>query len=196
MSSAFLMIGVILAVMIASSAFRVPNKSARGGIILLALIVLMIGVAMSSVRYVGANSVGVVKRNALGPPMTPGMILATNDQMGPPADVLAPGWHLWYWPVLFDVDVKPLVDIPADKIGLVESRDGLPLDPGQVFAPEVTNAEFKKMVEDPKFFLTAGNGRKGPQSNVLTPGKYRLNPELFTVTMVETTEVPDRKSVV
>jgi uncharacterized membrane protein YqiK len=110
--------------------------------------------------------------------------------MGIQADVLAPGWHLWYWPVLYDVDTRPLIDIPADKIGIVESRDGLPLDPGQVFAPEVTNAEFKKMIEDPKFFLTQGNGRKGPQSNVLTPGKYRLNPELFTINMVDTTEVP------
>jgi len=190
MSSAFLMIGIILAGMIATSAFRVTNKNARGGIVLLAIVVLVAGVAMSSVRYVGASSVGVVKKNALGPSMTPGMILATNGEMGPQADVLAPGWHLWYWPVLYDVDTRPLIDIPADKIGLVESRDGLPLDPGQVFAPEVTNAEFKKMVEDPKFFLTAGNGRKGPQSNILTPGKYRLNPELFMVTMVDTTEVP------
>lgn len=190
MSSAFLLVGVILAVMIASSAFRVPNKSARGGIIFASLLVLLAGIAMSSVRYVGANSVGVVKRNALGPSMTPGMILATSGEMGPQADVLAPGWHLWYWPVIFDVDTKPLIDIPADKVGLVESRDGLPLDPGQVFAPEMTNAEFKKIIEDPKYFLTAGQGRKGPQSNVLTPGKYRLNPELFTITMVETTEVP------
>ena len=190
MSSAFLLIGIILAGMIATSAFRVPNKSARGGIIIVALLVLIAGVAMSSVRYVGSNSVGIVKKNALGPSMTPGMILATSGEMGPQADVLAPGWHLWYWPVLYDVDTRPLIDIPADKIGLVESRDGLPLDPGQVFAPEVTNAEFKKMVEDPKFFLTTGNGRKGPQSNILTPGKYRLNPELFTVTMVDTTEVP------
>ena len=190
MSSAFLLIGVILAGMIATSAFRVPNKSARGGIIFAALLVLIAGIAMSSVRYVGSNSVGVVKRNALGPSMTPGMILATNGEMGPQADVLAPGWHLWLWPVIFDVDTRPLIDIPADKIGLVESRDGLPLDPGQVFAPEMTNAEFKKMIEDPKYFLTAGQGRKGPQSNVLTPGKYRLNPELFTITMVETTEVP------
>lgn len=190
MSSAFLMIGIILAGMIIASAFRLENKSAKGGIILLGLLVLVIGFAMSSVRYVGSNSVGIVKKNALGPSMTPGMILATNGEMGPQADVLAPGWHLWYWPVIYDVDTRPLIDIPADKIGLVESRDGLPLNPGQVFAPEVTNAEFKKMIEDPKFFLTDGMGRKGPQSNVLTPGKYRLNPELFNIEMVDTTEVP------
>ena len=37
MSSGFLFIGLILAGMIAASAFRVPNKGARGGIILLVI---------------------------------------------------------------------------------------------------------------------------------------------------------------
>ncbi len=190
MSNAALLLGIIVAIMCVTSALRVPQKSARIALIALGVAALAVGIVFSSIRYVGSTQVGIVKRNALGPSMTPGMILATNGEMGPQADVLAPGWHLWYWPVIFDVETKPLIDIPADKIGLIESRDGLPLDPGQVFAPEVTNAEFKRMIEDPKFFLTAGQGRKGPQSNVLTPGKYRLNPELFTVKMVETTEVP------
>ncbi len=190
MSNAALLLGIIIAGMCVMSAFRVPQKSLRILLISLGVAVLFVATALSSIRYVGATQVGIVKKNALGPSMPPGMILATDGQTGPQADVLAPGWHLWYWPVIYDVETRPLVDIPADKVGLVESRDGLPLDPGQVFAPEVTNAEFKKMIEDPKFFLTTGKGRKGPQSNVLTPGKYRLNPELFTVTMVDTTEVP------
>ncbi len=190
MSNAALLLGIIVAVMCVMSAFRVPQKSLRILLISLGIAALFMGVALASIRYVGATQVGVVKKNAFGPSLTGGNILATAGEMGPQADVLPPGWHLWYWPVIYDVETRPLVDIPADKIGLVESRDGLPLDKGQVFAPEMTNAEFKKMIEDPKFFLTTGNGRKGPQSNVLTPGKYRLNPELFTVTMVDTTEVP------
>ncbi len=190
MSNAALLLGIIVAVMCVMSAFRVPQKSLRILLISLGIAALLVGVALSSIRYVGATQVGVVKKNAFGPSLTGGNILATAGEMGPQADVLAPGWHLWYWPLIYDVETRPLVDIPADKIGLVESRDGLPLDKGQVFAPEMTNAQFKRMIEDPTFFLTAGNGRKGPQSNVLTPGKYRLNPELFTVTMVDTTEVP------
>ncbi|MBL4699522.1 MAG: hypothetical protein JKX70_11890 [Phycisphaerales bacterium] len=190
MSNLALLIGIFGAFFCFASAFRLPQKAARIALISLGIAVLFVGITLSSIRYVGASQVGIVKRNALGPSMTPGMILATDGETGPQADVLAPGWHLWYWPVIFDVETKPLVTIPADKIGLVESLDGLPLDPGQVFAPEVTNAEFKKMVDNPKFFLTTGNGRKGSQSNVLTTGKYRLNPELFTVTMVDTTEVP------
>lgn len=190
MSTLFLLAGFLLAGMIVLSAVRIPNKSARAGLSILAGLVLIGGVALSSIRYVGATQVGIVKKNALGPALAPGQILATNGEMGIQADVLAPGWHLWYWPVLYDVDTRPLIDIPADKIGLVESRDGLPLDPGQVFAPEVEPGEFKKMIEDPKYFLTGGNGRKGPQSNVLTPGKYRLNPELFNIELVDATEVP------
>ncbi|PCI11046.1 hypothetical protein COB72_01735 [bacterium] len=190
MSNAALLLGIIVAIMCVSSAFRVPQKSARIALISLGIAVFIVGVVLSSIRYVDASQVGIVTRNALGPALAPGKILATNDEMGIQADVLAPGWHLWYWPVLFDIDTKPLISIPADKIGLVESLDGLPLDAGQVFAPEVTNAEFKRMIEDPKHFLTAGKGRKGPQSNVLTAGMYRLNPELFAVEMVDATEVP------
>tara|TARA_R110002073_G_scaffold299270_2_gene466236 strand:+ start:35844 stop:37463 length:1620 start_codon:yes stop_codon:yes gene_type:complete len=190
MSNAALFLGIIIAGMCIMSAFRVPQKSARIALISLGIAILVVGIVLSSIRYVGASEVGIVKKNAFGAKMAPGEILATNGEMGPQADVLAPGWHLWYWPVLFDIDTQPLIDIPANKVGLVESRDGLPLDPGQVFAPEVTNAEFKKMIEDPKHFLTSGNGRKGPQSNVLTAGTYRLNPELFAITMVDVTEVP------
>lgn len=190
MSNAALFIGVVIAVICVMNASRTEKKSLRTLLISLAVASIAMGIVLSSIRYVGASQVGIVKKNAFGASMAPGKILATNGEMGPQADVLAPGWHLWYWPVLFDIDTRELIDIPADKIGLVESRDGQPLDPGQVFAPEESNAEFKRMVEDPKYFLTAGNGRKGAQSNVLTAGKYRLNPELFAVTMVNETEVP------
>lgn len=190
MSNLALFFGIIVAFLCVMGAVRVPQKSLRIALISLGIAALIAGVALSSIRYVGSTQVGIVKRNALGPSLAPGKILATDGEMGIQADVLAPGWHLWYWPVIFDVDTRPLIDIPADKIGLVESRDGLQLDPGQVFAPEVTNAEFKQMVEDPKHFLTVGQGRKGPQSNVLTAGKYRLNPELFNIELVDSTEVP------
>ncbi len=190
MSNLALLLAVFISFFCILGAFRVPQKPVRILLISLGVVVLIVGTALSSIRYVGSTEVGIVKKNALGPSLAPGKILATDGEMGIQADVLAPGWHLWYWPVLYDVDTRTLIDIPADNIGLVEARDGLPLDPGQVFAPEVATSEFKKMIEDPKHFLTIGNGRKGPQSNILTPGKYRLNPELFTIEMVDTTEIP------
>lgn len=190
MTNGALFIGIVLAFLCVVGAFRVEVKALRMLLISLGIAVLVVAVALSSIRYVGSTQVGIVKKNAMGPALAPGKILATDGEMGIQADVLAPGWHLWYWPVIYDVETRDLIDIPADKIGLVEARDGLPLDPSQVFAPEVPNSAFKRMIEDPRYFLTEGQGRKGPQSNVLTPGKYRLNPELFNVNMVDTTEVP------
>jgi uncharacterized membrane protein YqiK len=146
-------------------------------------------IPFSSLVYVAADKVGVVTKNALGPRLPGGRIIATDGQMGVQAELLPPGWHFGYWPVIYQVDTVSLIEVPADKVGLVEARDGLPLDAGQLFAPEVDKDEFKKMLEDASYYLGAGSGRKGPQSNVLTPGKYRLNTALFNVEMVDATDV-------
>lgn len=183
-----IIIGLLLAATILSSLTRIESKAARGGIALAALLVLILGIALSGFRYVSSGEVGIVTKNAFGGKLTGGRIVATDGEMGIQADVLSPGWQPWLWPVIFDVKNVPLVEVPAGQVGLVEARDGEPLDPGQLFAPELDTAEFKTMVEDASYFLSAG-GRKGPQSNVLTPGKYRINTELFKVEMVPSTDV-------
>lgn len=189
MSLMVILIGVFVA--IALVAFAVQTKSKTLIIVgaLTGLLAIVISFALASVRFVGADRVGVVTKNALGPGLSGGRIIATEGEMGVQADVLPPGWHMGYWPVLFEVETVQLVEIPSDKVGLVESLDGLPLDEGQLFAPEVAPDQFKRMVEDAAFFLGTGQGRKGPQSNVLTPGKYRVNPRLFRVEMVDATDV-------
>ncbi|MEO1583351.1 MAG: SPFH domain-containing protein [Planctomycetota bacterium] len=183
-----IVIGLIIAAAILSLIPKVTNPGLRGAIALGALLAIVISVVFSSIRYVSPNQVGIVKKNALGSKLTGGRIIATDGEMGIQADVLSPGWQTGYWPVIFDVDTVPLVEVPAGSVGLVEARDGEPLDPGQLYAPEVDTAEFKKMIEDPRYFLENG-GRKGPQSNVLTPGKYRVNTELFNIEMVPATDV-------
>lgn len=184
-----LLVGLFIGGSIIASALRLPNQAARAGALLGGVIVIVLGALFSSVRYVGADEVGIIKKNALGDSLTGGRIIATGGEMGIQADVLSPGWHFGLWPVMYDVTTESLVDIPGDQVGLVEALDGEALDPGQLFAPEVAQAEFKKMVEDAGHFLTQG-GRKGPQSNVLTPGKYRINTALFRVTQVAQTDVP------
>ncbi|MEM1071721.1 MAG: SPFH domain-containing protein [Planctomycetota bacterium] len=190
MGFASIIIGLVLAIALLSLIAKVEAKSLRTGIVLAALLVVLVGIVLSSVRYVSSTEVGIVKKNAFGGKLTGGRIIATDGEMGIQADVLSPGWQTGYWPVVFDVVNVPLVEVPAGQVGLVEARDGAPLDPGQLYAPEVDTAEFKKMVEDASYFLANG-GRKGPQSNVLTPGKYRINTELFKVEMVPATEVPN-----
>ena len=183
-----IVVGLLIAGALGVGMVQTKSNTLRSAAGATAVIALILGVVLSGVRYVSPTQVGIVKKNAFGSKLAGGRIIATNGEMGIQAEVLSPGWQTGYWPIIFDVDTKPLIEVPAGSVGLVEARDGEPLDPGQLFAPELDTAEFKKMVEDASYFLSSG-GRKGPQSNVLTPGKYRVNTELFKVEMVDATDV-------
>jgi uncharacterized membrane protein YqiK len=188
MSVIVLVIGVAIALLLLVSIPRAPDPRLRGAAGVGAALVLVGAVALSSIRYVSPDEVGIVSKNALGPSLREGRIIATGGEMGIQADVLAPGWHFWYWPVVYDVRTVPLVEIKADEVGLLEARDGLPLPEGQVFA-EPWPDEMKQRMLDARYFLTEGRGQKGAQATVLTAGKYRLNTELFKVTNVKVTEI-------
>ena len=190
MSMIVLLVAVVLAFTLVAAAFKTPEKSLRIGSLVMAALLLFLGVLFSSVRFVGANEIGIVKKNALGPGLTEGRIIATDGEMGIQAEVLPPGWHAWYWPVIYDVSSEPLIEIKEGEIGLVQAVDGEPLPQGEIFAPEVEPEEFKKMVNDAGYFLTNG-GKKGPQASVLKVGKYRVNTELFKVQIVPETDVPN-----
>lgn len=183
-----LVVGVVISILLLASIPRTPDPRLRGAAALGAALVLVASVALSSIRYVSPSEVGIVSKNALGPSLKEGRIIATAGEMGIQADVLAPGWHFWYWPVIFDVRTVPLTEIKADELGLLETRDGLPLSEGQVFAEPWDDAEKQNML-DARHFLTAGKGQKGAQSTVLTAGKYRVNTELFRVSNVKVTEI-------
>ena len=191
MSILVLLVFLVLGVACLVAAATVPQRALKGLLVLVAPVLVAAGVVASSVRFVGADEVGVVTKNAFGPRLTDGRIIATGGEMGVQAEVLSPGWHFGFWPLVYDVATTRLVEVRSGEVGLVESRDGTPLDRGQLFAPEVENATFKRMVEDASYFLGEGEGRKGPQSNVLTPGRYRINTALFNVRSVPSTKVPE-----
>jgi uncharacterized membrane protein YqiK len=185
----FLVVGLLAAASLVALAVRVPNNAFRGALGVAALATLLVFFMMSSVRFIGADSVGIVVKNVGWDSLSGSSYIATAGEKGVQADVLPPGWHLWYWPFIYDVDVVPLIQVPEGQVGLIETADGLPLDEGQVFAPEWSRDNFQDML-DARYFLTEGQGRKGQQVSVLTPGKYRLNTRLYQVTMVDQTEVP------
>jgi hypothetical protein len=56
------LIGAILAIGILSLIPRLPNTALRATAAIVAVVVLMFFVALGSVRYVGPNQVGIVKR--------------------------------------------------------------------------------------------------------------------------------------
>ncbi|MGA1058379.1 MAG: SPFH domain-containing protein [Phycisphaerales bacterium] len=191
MSILLLLVFVVLGLACLVASATVPQRAMKALLLVLAPVLVAVGVIASSVQFVGASEVGIVTKNAFGPRLDGGRIIATDGEMGVQAEVLSPGWHFGYWPLVYDVETTKLVEVKSGEVGLVESRDGVPLDRGQLFAPEVENAEFKRMVEDARHFLGEGAGRKGPQSNVLTPGRYRINTALFNVRSVPSIKVPE-----
>lgn len=178
---------LVLAMLVLIALPKLPGP-ARGAAVLLALVLVVGGFLLGSVRYVGSNEVGIVTKQAFGSQLTDGKIIAVDGEMGVQATVLAPGWHFGYVPGIYSVHNVDLTEIKPDEVGLIEASDGEPLNDGQLFAPEFKHDEFQKML-DARHFLTVGNGKKGKQTSVLTPGKYRLNTELFKIRPVKQTEV-------
>ena len=138
--------------------------------------VLFAAFTLASFRYVNENSLGVVTKDIGFTSLPPGKIVATAGEKGPQATILPPGWHPWFWPFIYDVDVVELTTIPEGQIGLLSASDGQPLPPDTTYAPEWSQETKGRMAEDAEYFLTAGGGYKGPQSSVLAPASIASIP--------------------
>jgi regulator of protease activity HflC (stomatin/prohibitin superfamily) len=148
------------------------------------------GLISCSFLTVDSNEVGLMKRIYLAPQLPPGKIIAANEEKGPQAEILGPGFHFKpFIRILYDIDFAPVTEIPEGQYGLLVARDGLPLEEGQFLAHPWPEGKFTDMLEA-KHFLTAGKGQKGPQLDVLKPGKYRLNNYLFSVESRSALDVP------
>jgi regulator of protease activity HflC (stomatin/prohibitin superfamily) len=186
LSVVMVLVGAIVAVTILAAIPKVPGNALRGMVAVAALAVFLVFVCLSSFRYVGENELGVVIRNTGGGKLPPGRIIATDGENGPQAGILPPGFHAWLWPVIYEVEIHPVIRIEDGQVGLLTAADGRPLPPGDVFAPEWDDPD--KML-DAQYFLTEGGGYRGPQTTVLTPGAYRFNPQLFTVERAPVTNI-------
>ncbi|HRJ49523.1 MAG TPA: hypothetical protein PKU91_03255, partial [Phycisphaerales bacterium] len=184
----FMVAGVVLALLLLGMSARAPSEAVRRTAISGAMVAIFLGFMLSSVVMIGPREVGIVTKNYFGGKLTQGRILATGGEVGVQAQVLTPGLHLWYWPFIYSVKGEPLTEVPSGKIALLEASDGLPLPDGQLFAPEWPKERVREML-DAAHFLTDGDGRRGRQITVLTPGLYRLNTALFSVKLVDQTEV-------
>ncbi|MCC5668736.1 hypothetical protein LC653_34025, partial [Nostoc sp. CHAB 5784] len=77
---------------------------------------------------------------------------------------------------LFDVEIKDVIRIHADQVGIVEAKDGDPVSPGQNFGKVVECNDF----QDAQAFFDNG-GQRGEQLAILTTGTYQINTELFKI---------------
>jgi len=103
-----------------------------------------------------------------GDELAPDQILAGPRQKGVRAEALGEGRHFLN-PVFYDVEQRPLLLIPPGKVGVVTSKVGDDLPPGEFLAEP---------------------GQKGIWRRVLGPGKYRLNPYGYQVDIVDAISIP------
>jgi hypothetical protein len=139
----------------------------------------------ASAVNVAEDETGLVIKT-LGSDLPAGQIIALKGEKGPQADVLGPGWHFGYWPWSYEVRKVDTVLVPEGQLGIVTAQDGRTLSTGDVYAPAWKSAD--DMLNARKF-LESPDSRRGPQLTILTPGRYRFNPALFSVQMKPVTFV-------
>jgi uncharacterized membrane protein YqiK len=111
--------------------------------------------------------------------------IVNGGQKGPQIFFLVPGFYRINT-ILFNVTKYPITEIPGGKVGLVESADGAGMPEGRLLGAKV---EGHRNFYDGETFIKNG-GEKGRQLDVLMPGRYRINPEMFKVIeVVEWTHV-------
>ncbi|MBU6376477.1 MAG: hypothetical protein KGQ59_10810 [Bdellovibrionales bacterium] len=94
-------------------------------------------------------------------------------------------------PYLFKITKAPVVNIGADELGIVDATDGTPLPAGRIFADDPAGEKHNNF-QDPVAFLKNG-GIRGKQLRFLTNGTFRVHPDLFKVTKIKKTHIPEGK---
>jgi uncharacterized membrane protein YqiK len=161
---------------------------------------LLFTVTLSDAIVVPPGKIGIIEARD-GRPLTGGRIIARHvecdsfqdspafmaagGERGPQMAVIAPGTYRIN-PFLFAVTLADVVDIPDNKVGVVTTREGFSLPPGEIAGPVI---EGHNMFQSPQVFVD-GKGGKGLQEQVLLAGRYFINPRFATIEMVDMTEVP------
>ena len=118
--------------------------------------------------YVGPGEMAIVTSKT-GDELPPGAILAEPGQKGVQRMPLAEGRHFLN-PVTHDWRIVRATTIPAGSVGIVTSKNGKELKPGEILAPD--------------------RDSKGVWKDVLGPGTYRLNPEGYDVKVMSAINIP------
>jgi len=157
--------------------------------IVVPFLVLAIGVVLLSyfilrgIFRVADNQVGVLTRKFSGKKMPQGQVIARHGQIGIQARTLVPGLY-YRFPLVWSVKRVPITTIEENTVGLVEAIDGKPLPKNRFLGDEVPCNSF----QDAEAFLDEG-GFKGPQVEILRPGRYRINTLAFNIRVASATVV-------
>jgi len=160
---------------------RVIGSGKQRAVAIILIIIGLTGFVSRSFVTIGPDSIGTLTRVYFDSNMAPGQVVALDGQKGPQARILPPGFHLIpFINVLYDVQEHPIVEVQEGTYGILVAKDGKPLRDGQFIADAWPEEKFTDMLNG-EYFLTEGMGQKGPQLTVLRPGRYRINPFLFSV---------------
>lgn len=140
----------------------------------------------NSVVVVGGSEIALIERRWFGSKMPQGRVVALGNEVGIQARTLGPGLHFLI-PFIYKATKSYFTEILDNEIGLIESVDGSSIPAGRIFAEVVTG---HNSFQDGEAFIRNG-GQKGPQIELLPPGKYRINPYLFKLTKGNVTEIKD-----
>jgi uncharacterized membrane protein YqiK len=162
-------------------------------VLLGALIFLfMRGYRLFGIVYVRDNRMGIVSKffvlSGENKSLPDGKIVALSGEAGYQTDTLAPGLYFWFWPWQYSIEIAVFTVVPPGKVGVVESRDGVPIPMGRVLGRHVECDGF----QNARAFLKGG-GHRGPQMDIIPPGTYRINTALFDVKLTEALVVPENK---
>ncbi len=153
--------------------------------VIVAIVVILLLASARMIVIIGGRQVGIVEQKLFGARLPSDRVVALPGQIGIQARILGPGLHLFF-PFLFNVRIDELVAIGENQVGIIESIDGRPLDPGDIFGRVVTGHNH---FQDAEAFLKNG-GQKGIQTETLPPGLYRVNSYLFKITVMDAITIP------
>jgi len=161
---------------------------------------LLFTVQIAPAVSIPPGKIGVVEARD-GQPLPSGRIIARDvacdsfqsadafmthgGERGPQMAVVPPGTYRIN-PVMFEVSLAEVIDVPENKIGVVTTREGQALAVGDIAGPEIAG---HNSFQNPQAFVDKG-GSKGLQEQVLMPGRYFINPRFATVEIVDMTEIP------
>lgn len=111
--------------------------------------------------------------------------LNAGGQRGPQIAIIPPGTYRINM-AFFSVKIAKAMEIPDNKVGIVTTMDGQPLETGEIAGREIKD---HNRFQDGERFIAAG-GFKGLQEQVLLAGRYYINPRFATVEAVDMTNVP------
>lgn len=132
------------------------------------------------------TEIGLVERKYFGKKLPTDRVIAQDGEIGIQARTIGPGVH-FFIPYLYRVQKQNFTVIPEDKVGLIESIDGCALTSGHIFGRQVKGHNF---FQDAEAFLLNG-GQKGPQTDTIPPGTYRINTRIFKITSVSAVYIPE-----